>query len=775
MEDFTEDPYADIGNGQSGADPYADIGTQKPAKKNVLLAWLDRKLAEQKAKNEMPLGKRLIQEVGNIAMPAGDFGLISTANQVFGDGSPTKAPLGIASPNAPTPARFAKSVIDPFLGGAQTASRLTGIGNQQIDSAINSISDYYGKNFDESPAGEAAGTMLPMLFSGGTAVAPGALSLAKGGLGFLKGAVASPFLTPEANIKNDEDYSGRKKTEAVIGGLLGSVPLLAYVAKKWGKPVAQAVFQKAFDVTDENKSTAARRIIALGKLNDLNETDLKMTIGQLTDNPRIKGAESFSEYIPGGLSKTRMEGNKQTLNMLQNRVARSANERDTIPYEGINELVDAVQNGDKNAARILRDIVERAGSNNEKVIGASKEVNIFPLKQRNKALWDMFGTEGDALGPISMEGETQRLSPLIAKLERVLGPDSPSLRTAKAVSEDISRAQSELFPPRLPEEVYSGFTPSYPKGGVGEFLSGARGAETIPAPEGSVREFLQLAHSPTVKRGVHPQPNSPFVGQPIPPVERWERPPSTSTDLNAGNVHESISRLKEVADSVRQGNPRLAGELDQIVTGMDTRLEQAASSNPTVRATLDAAKFDTKDVLYPVRDAGTAATLHGINKEPIPIPEAIALEGKGKAAARNLADAESLAKGQDFGGRQLGIVDNDKVATILGDRSLDQFFSGANAEERNALLEILRATTENAQITKNPKTGNRVVPIEILKMALGGGGGLATLGLGGPGSRALFSGKAGNELLLQNPDWQRKISDNPQLRRILELAGVIVQ
>ena len=68
-----------------------DVAEKKSGGGSVLKGWLDRKIEEQKAKQKLPFGKRLLQELGNVAMPAGDFGLLSAINKVVGDGEPTKA------------------------------------------------------------------------------------------------------------------------------------------------------------------------------------------------------------------------------------------------------------------------------------------------------------------------------------------------------------------------------------------------------------------------------------------------------------------------------------------------------------------------------------------------------------------------------------------------------------------------------------------------------------------------------------------------------------
>lgn len=223
------------------SDPDVPEGYSDPSKQKSGLAklweraksggseWLKKKIAEEEAKQKMPFGKRLVNELGNTAMPAGDFGLLSAVNKVVGDGSPTKAPLGMFSPNAPTPARMVKGgVLDPLGAVAGVATRATGYGVEPVQSAIDTVKNYYDKNFDESPLGEAAGGFIT---TGGLASRAGtasqvALTAKERGKQLLmaagKGAVATPMLTAEANVKDDNDFWSRKWHELWLGGLIGA-------------------------------------------------------------------------------------------------------------------------------------------------------------------------------------------------------------------------------------------------------------------------------------------------------------------------------------------------------------------------------------------------------------------------------------------------------------------------------------------------------------------------------------------------------------------------
>lgn len=734
--------------------------TAPQSKLERVKAYIKKKNDEMRPKS---LKDAILKGVGNAGfavppMPPGAEKVVGGLAGKFADLIPNQSVAGVVKGLG----------YDVPMGAAQLASHVTGVGGDWVDKKIDAGNKYMKDNFNPAKAGEITGQNIPFAFGGATT------GLSKGaayGVNALKGALL-PMLTPEADLKGDGDYSGRKIKGGIIGGVLGfGVPAVTELATKYGKPVAQKLLQTIFDMTDKNKSTAARRAEALANLNKMNNSELEMTVGQLTGNRRVQKAEAFSESVPFGLAKTREEANQQNLKMLQNRATRSAAERDSTGYRNVDDLVDAAVGGDptvvgdKNAARILEDLVDPSGSNNAKILDASRSVNQYPLQKRSDELYRMFGEQGDELGPISMAGETGRLKPLISDMERLIGKDDRAVSTARAVYEDMARAQRELFPPKLPDSIYEGFTPSYPQGGVGEFLSGQAGAQTLENVPGSVREFLSRQRPrPKTLGSVFQQPNT-GVGQPIQGAERWERPPSNSTTLNASNLMKSISRLKNSANSARGGDDIVAGELDQIVTGMDTKLEQAASANPSVRAALDAAKSYYKKDLLPVKNAGTATSFTGPNGERIAVPEAIALEDKGLAAVRNLADEEALRLGQFNGKRKLEGIDPNIAATVLEDPALNQYYSGASAEERAQLIEILRATANNK---KDAATSGS--PLAVAKMLMGGSLGIGSAGLLGPAAKKLFTSK----LLLENPDWSRQV-EQPFSRKLGELMGYELQ
>lgn len=579
-----------------------------------------------------------------------------------------------------------------------------------------------------------------------------------GGLGArLSGGTATNFAETALTTPGS---TGERLTAGGTAAAVGNVA-------EGGTGIAKVGAQKLFGISAKDRAKAAARKAALDRLNAANGTNLELTAGQLSGNQNLIGKETLSESLPFGLSRARQTGNDEMLKLVNSRVSRSAEELGAAKFSNLDDLVAAFEAGDKNAARILRDFVENSGTDPQKIFAASKEVNLFPLKQRNNALWELFKSEGDAAGPISMHGEVDRLNPLIADMERVIGPDAAGVRTAKAVAEDLSAAQREIFPSNAP-------------GSVNEFLSGSRGAESIPKNNvpGSIAEFLE-ANSRTRRGAVMPDTGIAPRQQGVFPQPPGNVRTSNSTVLNAGNIQESISRLKTAAAGIRDTNPRLAGELDQIVTGMDTRLEQAASQNPSLRATLDAAKMDTKYVLRPVEGAETAITYPGSSGGPgVAIPQAVGLEERGLAAARNQIETNAQNQGFSYGRRNRGYIDTDKAATSLENPAVGQFYSGEQSQELADMIDILRATRENGQYMTNPKNGSMLRGLEMWKLLLGGGlaagasvaptatAGAAAVGmLTGPAARGLFNTKVGRELLLSDPE--KYLGLSPELASML--------
>lgn len=187
---YPDDPFSDIAPTGDG-DPFADIGTAKP--KSKLQGFLDKAKAEIEKRRPKTLKEALLKGIGNAGL-----GVPSTGDIPF---LPNQTVAGVA-----------KGVVDPLLGATQLASHATGIGSGSVDSAINATNDFYRGNFDKSTAGELAGNMATMLIPGGPATGLGGKALT-----VAKSALLPAAMTPEESIKNEEDYWGRKKTEAGIG------------------------------------------------------------------------------------------------------------------------------------------------------------------------------------------------------------------------------------------------------------------------------------------------------------------------------------------------------------------------------------------------------------------------------------------------------------------------------------------------------------------------------------------------------------------------------
>lgn len=593
----------------------------------------------------------------------------------------------------------------------------------------------------------------------------------------------------EAFVGTPGSPTERTKSAVAAGG----TSLIPYVgtslAKKYvNKSGAQKLLQRVFKVKDSEIALAAEREAAVANLNKTHGTNLKLSAGQASDNPWLRSSEQTSVYLPLGMKKAREVGNEETRKMFGSFKDKARSAAEGTEFRNLEDLLKAAANGDKDAARILRDYVSPSGTNSRQVIEASREVNLKPLKDRKNEAFSMFKKQGDELGPISMEGEAERLNPLVADLERVLGGEAAGAKTARAVSEDIGRAQGELFPsPQVkwetgagrlvddkPVGLYEGSPNVRVPGSIDEFLSGARGAETISSVPGSVNEFVNSAqrfHSPPrTTQNVFPQPNVPGVrNEAIPGFEsgRWTfggntNPASGNTSLNAGNIQESIARLKQAAQAARESNPRLAGELDQIVTGMDTKFQTAVSRDPSTRAALDAANAENAAFTH-VRDADTVKNYTGPSGEKIELPGAYALEDKGLATARSLSVDEAFAAGVPGGTGSLRGFKNQEAAKSLGDPVLDQYWAGASAEERKQILDILNATADNS-----PATNSINMPT-FLKSALGkvgayGGGfllggapGALVGGAMGPAARGLFNTPTGKRLLLERPEFRSSL------------------
>lgn len=607
-------------------------------------------------------------------------------------------------------------------------------GTEQLNNVLHNLNEY---NYRESTSNPETGEgysgqdfyhtlgTIPSAMLGDKAVkGTGAVANA------LRGASAGASAPTVVNYRGDgsDDLTSQLLKNTSLGALTNTIaaPVMgavSRVANQGVKETSKEIAQRLFNVTEKQRVTAARRIAAAKKLNAKYGSNLELSAGQASGNPGMISAETASEYAPGGMTKVRVQGNEEMLNLANSRLKAIQQELQNTPYRNLGDLAEAVANNDKDAARILRDFVEVTGEDPAKIMAASREVNLFPLKQRNDAIWDTFRKEGDSVGPISMEGEVERLNPFIDKLDDVMGTEVDGIKSAIRTARDIRDAQAELFPTPMIE------------------LQGGR-------------------------PNITPGPSSGLFNEP----SKWNfagntRPASTSKVLDPGNVQKSIAQLKKAAANARNsGDNQLAGVLDQVVTGMDTKLELAASRNPSLRASYDAARQDTKLNLLPVQEAETAVTYKGPDGGTgVQIPQAIALEDRGLAAARFQAEKEANKSAFSFGKKQRGVFDVDKAATVLENPALDQFYSGAGAEERQALIDLFRATTENPKVVANPVNGARMAGLDGIKMTLGMGAGAVTTPLAlGPAARKLFTSRLGKELLLENPEL---IADNPILQQ----------
>lgn len=281
---------------------------QEQPKKGKLRSWLDAKMKEQEEKNKLPFGQRLLREVGNLPMPVGDFGLISQVERAIGtENKPTKARLGILSPNAATPATLVKgAVLDPVGGTAQIATRIMGEGKDPVQRAVDKIHKFYGENFDESPAGEAAGGMLTGGGGAATNVTKNVMSAGQKLLRIAKatgkGAVVAPLSTAEANVKDDSDFWSRKAKEAGLGTLLGgAVGTAAEVSS--GNPLARLfgndqVRADALARAEEIRNATRSQAFPQGA---------EASLGESLRSPNIQRIENLSEYVPFSGAKARLE------------------------------------------------------------------------------------------------------------------------------------------------------------------------------------------------------------------------------------------------------------------------------------------------------------------------------------------------------------------------------------------------------------------------------------------------------------------------------------
>ena len=440
-------------------DPLDGLVAGEPEKKSVLKGWLDRKIEEQKAKQKLPFGKRLMQELGNVAMPAGDFGLLSTINKVVGDGEPTKASLGILSPNAPTPASIVKGgVLDPLLGAAQLGTRVTRTGIAPVQNAVNAVHDYYKENFDESPAGEAIGGVLT---SGGAGSARGAatqftktavtagqklLQIAKGAA---KGGATAVATTSEANVRDDTDYINRKLQEFGLGSILGGGATAGgYIGK--GNPAARAFGDEAA----RNEAIARAEDIRSSTRSRAFPEGAEPSLGESLRSPNIQKIENATEYVPFSGAKARLEqqnnaiaaklaelksagvaksgpaGAGATISESADRLRRSRKAQYGAEYDAIRDSVDSsgTRSTPKEALVKAYDALHelQQTSGNDEAIGKIKNL-ILGLES---------GTYGDTFG--KLQGERRNILRKTRDILNSGNPDSNLVRHNSAIAEGFS-------------------------------------------------------------------------------------------------------------------------------------------------------------------------------------------------------------------------------------------------------------------------------------------------------------------------------------------------
>lgn len=436
-----------------------DVTDKKPSGGSVLKGWLDRKIEEQRAKQKLPFGKRLLQELGNVAMPAGDFGLLSAINKVVGDGEPAKASLGVLSPNAPTPASMVKGgVLDPALGLAQLATRVTRTGIAPVQRAVDAVHGYYKDNFDESPAGEAAGGVLT---SGGYGSARGAatqftktavtagqklLQIAKGAS---KGGVTAAATTSEANVKDDTDYINRKLQEFGLGSLLGGGATTAgYIGK--GNPAARAFGDEA----TRNEAIARAEDIRSSTRSTAFPEGAEPSLGESLRSPNIQKIENATEYVPFSGAKARLEqqnnaiaaklaelkakgveksgpaGAGATISESADRLRRSRKAEYGAEYDAIRDAVDSSgaratpKEAISRAYEALHELEQTSG--NAEAIG----------KIRNLITDLETGNYGDTFG--KLQGERRNILRKTRDILNSGNPDSNLVRHNSAIAEGFS-------------------------------------------------------------------------------------------------------------------------------------------------------------------------------------------------------------------------------------------------------------------------------------------------------------------------------------------------
>jgi len=228
------------------SDGWQEVPVDSKPKSGLAKLWehAKKKNAEIQSK---PLKDRILSAIGNTAV-GGIPDLKQAIDVIPEDWTTARSVLSVVNKVLPSQsvAGAVKGTLDIPLGVAQSGAHLFSGNTSGIDRAVQSVSDYFKNNFNESKSGELAAQAVPFALSGGlgsigeagaigSRLSPKALRL----LNFIKpvveGAAITPAITAEADLKNPEEYAKRKKLEAAIGG---GLPLALQVVSPTLKKVS---------------------------------------------------------------------------------------------------------------------------------------------------------------------------------------------------------------------------------------------------------------------------------------------------------------------------------------------------------------------------------------------------------------------------------------------------------------------------------------------------------------------------------------------------------
>jgi len=214
----------------------------------------------------------------------------------------------------PTNAGVVHGAVNDVVGPTQSLAHISGIGVPQTDALAQNTSDYFGNNFNKDASGEAMGSIAPFLMSGGSVGGNGVLSGAQRLGNVLKGVgiggVAAPLLTPEANLNPNDpnDYSNRKKGEAVTGAALGGVMAALpeiYNAGRAGYQAGKNFFNPPIE---SSGAGTAGEVIGGSALGNPSIRELKRIV---TENPITEGDTSATSLAADDLKNVTIAAAKE--------------------------------------------------------------------------------------------------------------------------------------------------------------------------------------------------------------------------------------------------------------------------------------------------------------------------------------------------------------------------------------------------------------------------------------------------------------------------------